>query len=409
MASWQLVRLSLGLDRGPTTEKVCWRCALRQTRRHSSTLQGALSEGIGFSQKTYDALAGAKGGKQIHRKRLLRRVPTRKLEVDPFKPSRQPLVIRKVLQLLPLVKMHPSRESNTVLHIDSGDPNGQMKVDLSEPSRQPPIRPEILQLLPSIMKKHQSQECKSGMSIDSEGPNGKIEVDLSEPSRQPLVRREVVKPGPLVKRRGGPNRKMEVDPFEPSHQPLIRPELVQPLPLVTKHWVLKFKKVIHVDLRGQNRKDEQEISQLRTHERATELEHFASVDNLNHDRNEVHIRSGGPNLKPDTALQVLAPIDVLEPEESVAAVDSLMALEDVLNNFQDLRSRMARKSSPKRKWPRSPNRFDPMRSYRIRCYTTSTVSELNSTRTRLSILNLYRLHTQVRKFQSTLQQNTNLL
>lgn len=189
--------------------------------------------------------------------------------------------------------------------------------------------------------------------------------------------------------RGLPTRKRRADPFDPSepsdpsHQSTVRCHLSNSPPLVKKHFFKEYANEVHIHLGGLDRKDEQEMSLSRIHGMETELVPSASVNILNNDGNEVRMRSGGPNPEPDPALQVSAAKDVLEPEDFVVAADAEIALDDVLNAFQNLRSRMAQHSQPIHKSRPSPNRSDSVRSQRTRYYTTCTVGELNSTQTLL--------------------------
>lgn len=128
MASWQRLRLSLGLDTGLATKKVCWRCALRQTRRHSSTVQGALSGEMVFSQKSYDALARSKRENRILHERQIRDLPTRIWRVNPFDPSEpsdpshQSTVRCHVAKSSPLVKHVIEEYANEVpIHLGGLD------------------------------------------------------------------------------------------------------------------------------------------------------------------------------------------------------------------------------------------------------------------------------------------------
>lgn len=180
MAPWQRLRLSLGLDRGLATENVCWRCALRQTRRHRSTLQGALSEGTELSQKTYDALARSSTEKRFHRKRVSQGLPIRKLRVDPFDPSNpsrlrivrpgavHPLpVVRKFLvNPLSMVKKHLLEKSRREAHIDLECRNRNHEQETSYFR----IRGRVPEIVPSV-RLITSDEDGNDMPIRSNGPD----------------------------------------------------------------------------------------------------------------------------------------------------------------------------------------------------------------------------------------------
>lgn len=250
MASWQGLHLSFGLDTGLAAKRLCWRCALRQTWRHSSTVQSAVSGELVLSQKSYDALARSKRENRIRHERQVRGLPTRTRSGDPSKPS------------------------------------------------------------------------------------------------------------------------------DPSHQSIFRYHVSKSLPLVRRQIFDDYHKEVRIHLGGLDHKDEQWMSHLRRRGIGTEFVPSASVNILNNDGNEVRIRSGGPNPEPDPALQVSAAKNVSEPKEFVVSADAEIALDNVLNGFQELRSRMAQHSQPIRRWRALPNRYDSVMSPRIRNYTTCTVGEL---------------------------------
>ncbi len=157
MASWQRLRLSLNLARDLTVKNVCWRCALRQTRRHSSTLPDALSGKEGFSQKVYDALVRENSGIKVSRVQSSQRPQIRKSEVDQVSPLRihrlelervGPLRIRRlrvdpsrirfirhrVNNSSPLVEAQSKNRGNDV-HIGSDAPNREHEHEEASHSR----------------------------------------------------------------------------------------------------------------------------------------------------------------------------------------------------------------------------------------------------------------------------------
>lgn len=89
MPSWQRLRFSLHPDRSYPAENVCWRCALQQTQRYSSTVRGNESGKEWSTQATHDALVRSPvAGPEIHKYRSLAWL-IRKKRVSPKASSKE--------------------------------------------------------------------------------------------------------------------------------------------------------------------------------------------------------------------------------------------------------------------------------------------------------------------------------